>query len=66
MIQSPIFLERSYLNSGDAPFNRTYNDLTRVQSPNIIWPVAGPQQYGHIWETQYKVSFLFRGIFKSI
>ncbi|XP_011707520.1 PREDICTED: meiosis arrest female protein 1 isoform X3 [Wasmannia auropunctata] len=53
MIQPPIFFERSYLNSGDVPFNRAYNDLTRVQSPNIIWPMAGPQ-YSHIWEAQYK------------
>ncbi|XP_018371436.1 PREDICTED: meiosis arrest female protein 1 homolog isoform X3 [Trachymyrmex cornetzi] len=54
LIQPPIFFERSYLNSGEVSFNRTYNDLTRVQSPNIIWPLAGPQQYGHIWEPQYK------------
>ncbi|XP_018346736.1 PREDICTED: meiosis arrest female protein 1 homolog isoform X3 [Trachymyrmex septentrionalis] len=54
LIQPPIFFERSYLNSGEVSFNRTYNDLTRVQSPNIIWPLTGPQQYGHIWEPQYK------------
>ncbi|KYN00174.1 Limkain-b1 [Cyphomyrmex costatus] len=55
LIQPPIFFERSYLNSNEVSFNRAYNDLTRVQSPNIIWPLAGPQQYGPIWEPQYKV-----------
>lgn len=54
--QPPIFFGRSYPNSGDVAFNRPYNDLARVQSP-LIWPI-GPQQYGHIWEEQYKVSFL--------
>ncbi|XP_025073854.1 meiosis regulator and mRNA stability factor 1 [Pogonomyrmex barbatus] len=55
MQQPPIFFGRSYPNSGDVAFNRTYNDLTRVQSP-LIWPIVGPQ-YGHMWE-EYKVSFV--------
>ncbi|XP_071579394.1 meiosis regulator and mRNA stability factor 1 isoform X3 [Temnothorax nylanderi] len=54
MIQPPLYFGRAYPNSGDVAFNRTYNDLTRVQSPNLIWPIPGPQQYGHIWEEQYK------------
>ncbi|XP_011876526.1 PREDICTED: meiosis arrest female protein 1 homolog isoform X4 [Vollenhovia emeryi] len=54
MIQAPFLLGRSYSNSGDVAFNRTYNDLTRVQSPNLIWSIPGPQQYGHMWEEQYK------------
>jgi len=59
MIQPPpLFFGRSYPNSSDVTFNRTYNDLTRVQSPSLIWPITGPQQYGHIWEEQYKVSFV--------
>jgi hypothetical protein len=35
--QPPIFFER-YVSSGDIAFNRPYNDLTRVQSPNVILP----------------------------
>ncbi|XP_024889327.1 meiosis regulator and mRNA stability factor 1 isoform X3 [Temnothorax curvispinosus] len=54
LIQPPLYFGRAYPNSGDVAFNRTYNDLTRVQSPNLIWPIPGPQQYGHIWEEQYK------------
>ncbi|XP_036147876.1 meiosis regulator and mRNA stability factor 1 isoform X5 [Monomorium pharaonis] len=50
--QPPIFLGR-YLNSNDVAFSRPFNDL-RVQSPNLIWPIAGPQPYGHIWEEQFK------------
>ncbi|KAL0122954.1 hypothetical protein PUN28_007547 [Cardiocondyla obscurior] len=54
IIQPPLFFGRSYSNNGDVAFNRTYNDLTRVQSPNLIWPISGSQQCGHIWEDQYK------------
>lgn len=53
MQQPPVFFGRSFNN--DVTFNRTYNELARVQSP-LIWPIAGPQ-YNHIWEEQYKVSF---------
>ncbi|XP_067208207.1 meiosis regulator and mRNA stability factor 1 isoform X2 [Linepithema humile] len=55
MIQQPpiFFPGRSYPNSGDVAFNRTYNELARVQSP-LVWPI-GPQQYSHIWEEQYKM-----------
>ncbi|XP_025991355.1 meiosis regulator and mRNA stability factor 1 isoform X2 [Solenopsis invicta] len=52
--QPPIYFGR-YVSSGDVAFNRPYNDLTRVQSPNLIWPIGpSPQSYGHIWEEQYK------------
>ncbi|XP_020292238.1 meiosis arrest female protein 1 isoform X2 [Pseudomyrmex gracilis] len=50
----PIFYGRSYPNTGDLTINRAYNELARVQSP-IIWPVVGPQQYGHVWEEPYKI-----------
>ncbi|EZA49569.1 Limkain-b1 [Ooceraea biroi] len=52
--QPPFFFGRSYPSSGDVAFNRTYNELPRIQSP-IIWPVSNLQQYGHLWEEQYKV-----------
>lgn len=55
--QPPIFYGRSYPNSGDVAFNRTYSELGRVQSP-IIWQIPGPQSYGQLWEEQYKVSFV--------
>ncbi|KAG7210665.1 hypothetical protein KM043_012173 [Ampulex compressa] len=55
MIQPPpIFVGRPYSNNGNVTFNRTYNELTRVQSP-LFWPVAGSQQYGSSWEEQYKM-----------
>jgi len=53
--QPPIFFGRSFTNN-DVTFNRTYNELARVQSP-LIWPIVGPHQYNHMWEEQYKVSF---------
>ncbi|XP_011141552.1 meiosis regulator and mRNA stability factor 1 isoform X1 [Harpegnathos saltator] len=52
--QPPIFYGRSYPNSSDVAFNRTYSDLGRVQSP-LIWQVPGPQSYGQLWEEQYKM-----------
>lgn len=55
MQQPPIFFGRSFTNN-DVTFNRTYNELARVQSP-LIWPIVGPHQYNHMWEEQYKVSF---------
>ncbi|XP_072760485.1 meiosis regulator and mRNA stability factor 1 isoform X2 [Anoplolepis gracilipes] len=51
--QPPILFGRSFTNN-DVTFNRTYNELARVQSP-LIWPIAGPHQYSHIWDEQYKV-----------
>lgn len=60
MQQPPIFFGRSFTNN-DVNFNRTYNELARAQSP-LIWPIATPHQYSHIWEEQYKVSFM--SIFK--
>ncbi|GAB1869017.1 Meiosis regulator and mRNA stability factor 1 [Camponotus japonicus] len=51
--QPPIFFGRSFTNN-DVTFNRTYNELARVQSP-LIWPIVGPHQYNHMWEEQYKV-----------
>lgn len=54
--QPPIFVARPYSSNSDVTFNRTYNELTRVQSP-LIWQVAGSQQFNHLWEDQYKVHF---------
>ncbi|XP_070163124.1 meiosis regulator and mRNA stability factor 1 isoform X2 [Polyergus mexicanus] len=51
--QPPIFFGRSFTNN-DVNFNRTYNEFARVQSP-LIWPIAEPHQYSHIWEEQYKL-----------
>lgn len=50
----PLFVARPYSSNSDVTFNRTYNELTRVQSP-LIWQVAGSQQCNHLWEEQYKV-----------
>ncbi|XP_046838954.1 meiosis regulator and mRNA stability factor 1 isoform X1 [Vespa crabro] len=52
--QPPIIVARPYSSNSDVTFNRTYNELTRVQSP-LIWQVAGSQQFSHLWEDQYKV-----------
>ncbi|XP_047365220.1 meiosis regulator and mRNA stability factor 1 isoform X1 [Vespa velutina] len=52
--QPPIIVARPYSSNSDVTFNRTYNELTRVQSP-LIWQVAGSQQFNHLWEDQYKV-----------
>lgn len=52
--QPPIFVARPYSSNSDVTFNRTYNELTRVQSP-LIWQVAGSQQFNHLWEDQYKM-----------
>ncbi|XP_043257610.1 meiosis regulator and mRNA stability factor 1 [Colletes gigas] len=55
VIQSPSgFVGRSYSNSNNVAFNRAYNELARVQSP-LSWQISGPQQFGHLWEEQYKV-----------
>lgn len=54
--QPPIFVARPYSSNSDVTFNRTYNELTRVQSP-LVWQVAGSQQFNHLWEDQYKVHF---------
>ncbi|XP_033320589.1 meiosis regulator and mRNA stability factor 1 isoform X3 [Bombus bifarius] len=58
MVQpSSVFVGRSYpnnSNNNNVTFNRTYNELARAQSP-LFWQVSGPQQFGHIWEEQYKV-----------
>ncbi|XP_076241468.1 meiosis regulator and mRNA stability factor 1-like protein [Calliopsis andreniformis] len=51
---APILVGRSYSNGNNVSFNRTYNDLTRVQSP-LFWQVSGSQQFGHMWEEQFKV-----------
>ncbi|XP_043489751.1 meiosis regulator and mRNA stability factor 1 isoform X1 [Polistes fuscatus] len=54
MIQPPpIFVARPYSASSDVTFNRSYNELTRVQSP-LIWQVAGSQHFSNLWEDQYK------------
>ncbi|XP_054008380.1 meiosis regulator and mRNA stability factor 1 isoform X1 [Hylaeus anthracinus] len=55
MIQPPpIFVGRTYSNSNNVTFNRAYNELARVQSP-LFWQIPGSQQFGHMWEEQYKV-----------
>ena len=58
MVQpSSVFVGRSYpnnSNNNNVTFNRTYNELARAQSP-LFWQVSGPQQFGHVWEEQYKV-----------
>ncbi|XP_076763661.1 meiosis regulator and mRNA stability factor 1-like protein isoform X1 [Xylocopa sonorina] len=55
MVQPPpVFVGRPYSNNNNVAFNRTYNELARVQSP-LFWQVSGSQQFGHMWEEQYKV-----------
>ncbi|XP_031832959.1 meiosis regulator and mRNA stability factor 1-like protein isoform X2 [Nomia melanderi] len=55
MIQPPpIFVGRPYSNNNNVTLNRTYNELARVQSP-LFWQISGSQQFGHMWEEQYKV-----------
>ncbi|XP_066603618.1 meiosis regulator and mRNA stability factor 1 isoform X2 [Prorops nasuta] len=50
MIQPPpIFCGRSYVNSNDSSFSRSYNEA-RAQSP-AVWQ---SQQLGCMWEEQYK------------
>lgn len=51
-----VFVGRPYSNNNNnVAFNRTYNELTRVQSP-LFWQVSGSQQFAHMWEEQYKVN----------
>ncbi|CAK9817150.1 Meiosis regulator and mRNA stability factor 1 [Anthophora quadrimaculata] len=52
--QPSIFVGRPYSNNNNVAFNRTYNELARVQSP-LFWQISGSQQIGHMWEEQYKV-----------
>ncbi|OAD54921.1 Meiosis arrest female protein 1 like protein [Eufriesea mexicana] len=56
MVQLPsLFVGRPYSNNNNnVAFNRTYNELARAQSP-LFWQVPGSQQFGHLWEEQYKV-----------
>ena len=55
MIQPPpIFVGRPYSNGNNVSFNRAYNELARVQSP-LFWQVSGSQQFGQMWEEQFKV-----------
>ncbi|KAK9300350.1 hypothetical protein QLX08_006896 [Tetragonisca angustula] len=56
---SSVFVGRSYSNNNNnnnsnVTFNRTYNELARAQSP-LFWQISGSQQFGHVWEEQYKV-----------
>ncbi|KZC11840.1 Meiosis arrest female protein 1 [Dufourea novaeangliae] len=42
------------MDQAHVTFNRAYNELARVQSP-LFWQISGSQQFGHMWEEQYKV-----------
>lgn len=64
MIQPPpIFVGRPYSNGNNVSFNRAYNELARVQSP-LFWQVSGSQQFGQMWEEQFKVR-TFAGCFHA-
>ncbi|XP_026673319.1 meiosis regulator and mRNA stability factor 1 isoform X2 [Ceratina calcarata] len=55
MVQSAsVFVGRPYSNNSNVAFNRSYDELARVQSP-LFWQMSGSQQFGHMWEEQYKV-----------
>ncbi|XP_033336634.2 meiosis regulator and mRNA stability factor 1-like protein isoform X2 [Megalopta genalis] len=54
ILPPPIFIGRPYSSNNNVTFNRTYNELARVQSP-LFWQISGSQQFGHMWEEQYKV-----------
>ncbi|XP_078035098.1 meiosis regulator and mRNA stability factor 1-like protein isoform X2 [Augochlora pura] len=49
-----IFVGRPYSSNNNVTFNRTYNEIARVQSP-LFWQISSSQQFGHMWEEQYKV-----------